>query len=199
VPEGAVPGGWINVAGKFVIAKLPDGTMALKKLADNPRPPLARANAYMNLPMLHDYTVQADLLGKEKRENLPDMGVVNCRYTQILDGKPDAADKKRRLRIISWESTPKPRVDQSIAFDWKPDVWYRVKLTVEAQKDKAIVRGKVWPAKDPEPKDWTIEYEDATPNREGAPALYGYATGILENDPGAEIYYNNVGVVPNGK
>jgi outer membrane protein assembly factor BamB len=199
VPEGAVPGGWVNVAGKFVIAKLPDGTMALKKLANNPRPPLARANAFMNLPTLHDYTVQADLLGKEKREYLPDMGLVNCRYTLILDGKPDTEDKKRRLRIISWESTPKPRVDHNIAFDWKPDVWYRVKLTVEAQKDKAIVRGKVWPAKDPEPKDWTIEFEDATPNREGAPALYGYATGILETDPGAEIYYNNVSVVPNGK
>jgi len=199
LPVGAVPGGWVNVTGKYVIEKAPDGTVALKKVNNNPKPPVARANAFMNLPVLSDYTVQADLLGREKGQNRSDMGLVNCRYTLLIDGKRDSDDNKQRLRIISWESTPKPRVEHTIPFEWKPDVWYRTKLTVEPQKDKALIRGKVWPADQPEPKEWTIQFEDSTPNLAGAPALYGYVSGVHENEPGPEIFYNNVSVTPNKK
>ena len=55
----------------------------------------------------------------------------------------------------------------------------------------------VWPRGQAEPKDWSIVHEDTTPNREGAPALYGYAVSILENQVGTEVYYNNVSVTPN--
>ena len=63
--------------------------------------------------------------------------------------------------------------------------------------DKAIARGKVWERGQPEPTSWTVEFEDPCPNPEGSPALYGYATGIIDNEPGAEIYYDNVRVTPN--
>jgi hypothetical protein len=151
------------------------------------------------LPTVSDYTVQADMLAEEVRNGLPDMGLVNCRYTLVIDGKVDPNDNKRHLRIISWESTPKPRVDQHVVFDWKPNVWYRVKFSVEPQKDKAIVRGKVWPRDQPEPKDWTITFEDLTPNRDGAPALYGYVPNVLEKEKGSEIYYANVSITKNAK
>ena len=98
---------------------------------------------------------------------------------------------------MSWDALP--RIDKTIAWPWKPDVWYHLKLTVEVQGDKALIRGKVWPRDKEEPKDWTLEFEDPTPNREGSPALYGYATGILENAAGTEIYYDNVSVTPNKK
>jgi hypothetical protein len=192
-PEGAVPAGWINAAGKFAITKMPDGTIALRKLANNSAPPLARANAFINLPTLTDYTIQADLLGTTVGGNLPDMGIVANRYTLALDGN------KQQLKIVSWESTPRPRVEKVMDWKWQANTWYRMKFTVEVQKEKAIVHGKVWPRDKDEPKDWTIEYVDELPNREGAPALYGYATGILDKTPGAEIFYNNVSVTPNGK
>jgi hypothetical protein len=35
------------------------------------------------------------------------------------------------------------------------------------------------------------------PNREGAPALYGYAAGIVPPALGTEIYYDNVKITPN--
>ena len=57
----------------------------------------------------------------------------------------------------------------------------------------------VWPRDKPEPKAWTVEFEDPNPNREGSPALYANATGIIDNQPGAEIHYDNVSVKPNGK
>jgi len=119
------------------------------------------------------------------------MGIVASRYTLMLDGN------KQRLRITSWEALP--RLDKTIEWRWQPDVWYRMKLTVDVQGDKAVVRGKVWPRDQQEPAAWTIEVEDPKPNREGSPALYGYATGILENEPGAEIYYDNLRLTRNKK
>ena len=111
--------------------------------------------------------------------------------TLNLDGN------KQRLGIFSWETMP--RVRHEIPWAWKPEVWYRMKLTVDVREGKAHVRGKVWERDQPEPGKWTIEFEDPTPNTEGSPALYGYATGILENDIGAEIFYDNVSVTPNKK
>ncbi len=220
IPEGHTPDGWVNCMNtKFAVVKQADGTKVLKKLADNAIPPFARANAFMGLPSMTDYTIQADLKGKEVRGYLPDMGIGANRYTLLLDGKlddnekegdivppkkddpkpakDDNKDKKRFLRLISWEG-PR-RVYESSQFHWQPDVWYTFKLTVDVQKDKAVVRGKVWPAGEKEPEKWTIVFEDKTPNREGAPALYGYATGILADQIGTEIFYNNVSVTPNKK
>jgi len=75
---------------------------------------------------------------------------------------------------------------------------HRLKLTVEVQGDKAVVRGKVWLRDQPEPEKWTVEVEDSTPNREGAPALYGFSTGVQgPQHPGTEIYYTNVKITPN--
>lgn len=199
MPLGATPGGWVNVQGKFVITKAPDGSIALKKLGNNPRPPLARANAYINLPDSSDYTIQADLMGDEVGQTLPDMGLVNCRYSLVLDGKIDPGDNKHHLRLISWESTPKPRVDQNVVFDWKPKVWYRVKLSVEPQKDTSLVRAKVWPRDQAEPKDWTLSFEDISPNRNGAPAVYGYVPNANTDAPGSEIYYQNLTISNNHK
>jgi outer membrane protein assembly factor BamB len=192
VPEGAVPGGWVNCQGKFAVQTV-NGAKVLKKLATNPSPLFARANAYMGKPNLTDYTIQADLLGIRK-QRLPDMGIVANRYTLELDGENQA------LRIVSWESTPKPRVEKELDWDWKPDEWYSMKLMVtlpDGKDGKGLIRGKVWERGKPEPAKWTIELEDPTPNREGSPALYGYQTDINPGQGGAEILYDNVSVTPN--
>jgi outer membrane protein assembly factor BamB len=190
VPVGATPGGWVNVQAKFVVVQLGDSRV-LKKTAENPNPLLARANAFVGMPELTDYTIQVDLMGGKASNDLPDMGVVANRYTLLLDGN------KQRLRIQSWDALP--RVDKSLVWEWKPNVWYRMKLAVDVHGDKALVRGKVWERDKEEPADWTIDFDDPTPNREGAPALYGYATGILGNPVGAEIFYDNLHVTPNKK
>jgi outer membrane protein assembly factor BamB len=109
----------------------------------------------------------------------------------VLDGN------KQLLRLLCWDALP--RVDQNIPFPWKPNVWYRFKLTVDVQGDKALVKGKVWQADQSEPGDWTITFEDPIGNKEGSPALYALATGILEGQKGSEVFYANVKVTPNKK
>jgi outer membrane protein assembly factor BamB len=190
IPVGAIPGGWVNVAGKFTVVEK-DGAKALKKLANNSNPLLARAKAFFGMPNLIDYTIQADMLGTRKGEDLPDMGILANRYRLFLDGN------KQRLRLVSWEANQ--RVDKTIDFAWKPDVWLRMKLTVAVQGPQAVIRGKVWPRDDKEPANWTVEFTDPTPNREGSPGLYAYATGIIGNEPGAEVFFTNVSVTPNDK
>jgi outer membrane protein assembly factor BamB len=190
VPPERTPGGWVNCQGKFAVRE-ENGNKFLVKLAVNPSPLVARANAFLGLPSLTNYTIQADILGKKVREDMPDVGVVANRYTLMLAGNT------QQLRLISWDAVP--RVDKTIPFEWKPNVWYRMKLTAAVEGDKATIRGKVWPRDQEEPKAWTVEFVDPNPNREGSPALYGYASGILEGQVGAEIYYDNVSVKPNGK
>jgi hypothetical protein len=190
VPEGRTPGGWVNCQGKFNVQER-DGSKVLVKLATVASPLVSRANAYIGKPELADYAIQADLCGTRKHDDMPDMGIGANRYTLMLDGN------KQRLRVLSWEALP--RIEKNLDWPWKPNTWYRLKLVVDVQGEKAVIRGKAWPREQPEPAEWTIEAEDPCPNREGSPALYGYATGILDNQPGAEIYYDNVLITPNKK
>jgi outer membrane protein assembly factor BamB len=197
VPVGATPGGWVNTQGKFLVKKLPDGNLVLTKVNTDSRPPLARANGYITLPDAANYTIHADLLGTLVRNRMPDIGLVNSRYTLILDGKESPETKKRELRIVSWEA--RPRVNVAVDFDWSPDTWYTAKFMVEQKEKTAIVRGKVWKKGEKEPEKWTIEFEDSNPNRTGAAAVYGYIADpqISPENPGSEIYYDNVTVTPN--
>jgi outer membrane protein assembly factor BamB len=190
VPEGRTPGGWVNTMGKFAVTKLPDGRVVLKKLNTNPSPLVSRAHAFIGLPEETGYTIEADVMGTQVRTDLPDIGIDANRYTLMLAGNT------QQLRLVSWDALP--RIDRTIQFPWKPGVWYSMKLTVKVNGDKATVRGKVWPRDEQEPSSWTVEVEDSVPNREGAPALYGYAAGILgPGEPGTDIYYDNVRVTPN--
>jgi hypothetical protein len=201
VPEGRIPGGWINAAGKFQVAKLPEGGQALKKLANNPFPLAARSNTYIGMPDLKDYTMTCDIMGQSKLEevggrqimHLPDMGLINCRYEFVLDGG------KQELWLRSWAANL--RINKTIPFKWEGNKWYRFKLEVAQQGEKAVARGKVWLRDQPEPPDWTIVAEDPFPNREGSPALYGYGRGIPADGKGVgtEIFYDNLKVTPNGK
>jgi hypothetical protein len=189
VPDGAVPGGWINTQGKFFV-KTVEGDKVLAKVNDKGSPLIARGNAFIGLPTLKDYTIEADVRGSLVNNNLPEMGVVANRYTLMLAGN------KQKLHIVSWDALP--RVDITVPFEIQPDVWYRLKLTVEVQGDKGAVKGKAWQKGKAEPKDWIV-LSDPRPNTEGAPALYGYVTGIQEGEAGTDVFFDNVRITPNGK
>jgi len=192
IPAGAAPTGWVNATGKFTVMEK-DGNKVLMKVNNDARPPFARANAYITLPNASAYTIQADLMSTEVREKVGDMGIVNSRYTLLLDGKVHS-DGKRRVRLVSWEA--RLRVNQEAVFDWNPNVWYTAKLEVIPKDKTALVRGKVWPKGEAEPAAWTVEYEDPSPNREGAAAIYGYVSNIADDLPGSEMFYDNIRIAP---
>lgn len=196
-PDGSSPAGWVNTNGKYLVKKLPDGNGVLMKVNTDARPPLAKANAYITEPSASDYAVQADIMGTEVRGKLPDGGLINSRYSLVLDGKPDPELGKRTLRLTSWEA--RPRINEVAAFDWQPNTWYTAKLVVEPKGKGAVVRGKVWKKGEPEPDKWTLSFEDPFPTVRGAGGLYGYVPNVLDNDPGSELYFDNLGITPSGK
>ena len=202
VPVGAAPGGWVNTQGKYEVAEVEIGgkkEKVLSKVNNNPRPPIARANAYITQPSASNYTVQADMFGGEVGGKLPDMGLVAHRYLLILDGKSDSDQGQRQLRIVSWEA--RNRVAKDVELNWKKDTWYTVKFSVQVADGKAELKGKAWERGQPEPANWAIEFTDPNPNTEGAAGLYGYVSNVRAEaeriNPGSPIYYQNVTVTPN--
>jgi hypothetical protein len=111
-----------------------------------------------------------------------DAGVVAQRYQLILFGN------HQRLELQSWQ--PETERTALVAFPWKSETWYHLKLRVENTSDgKVHARGKAWPAGEPEPAAWTIERIDPIPNRQGSPGLYA--------DAPFEIFFDNVKVAAN--
>ena len=175
IPEGRNPRHWVWGGRGFRVEEK-DGNKVLVK------PPAARgldrSNLYIGPPDMKGYTVQADLMGGTRRRWRPDMGLIAHRY--ILD----LQSAYQRLEVRSWSSDL--RMVRRVPFEWDPDVWYTMKMRVDIEGDRAVVRGKVWKRGDAEPGAWTIEAEDPLPIREGSPGLYGYSP--------ANIYYDNVRV-----
>jgi outer membrane protein assembly factor BamB len=188
LPEGIVPGGWVNTQGKWLVKTI-NGNKVLAKVNDKASPLLARGNAYITVPTASDYTIEADVQGLMAGSDMPDVGIVANRYTLMLAGNV------QKLRIVAWD--PLPRIDKTIQYEWKPGVWYRMKMTTEIAGGKGTIRGKVWPADAKEPANWTIEVTDSRPMDHGSAALYAYVTGVQDKRPGTEVYFDNVKITPN--
>jgi outer membrane protein assembly factor BamB len=175
------PAHWLGAGGKFVVRQLEDGNKVLvKTLAKRG---LQRSNIFFGEPDMTNYAIQADLMGKQLKRNRPDMGLIANRYTLDMMGN------HQWLQIRSWASDLRMAVQ--VPFEWQADEWYRMKMAVEVDEAKAVVRGKVWKRDEAEPESWTISAEDPLPNRHGSPGFYGYSA--------AEIYYDNFVVTVQGE
>ena len=83
-----------------------------------------------------------------------------------------------------------PERTARVAFPWKADTWYVMKLEVQSiGAGKVRARGKVWPAGSPEPEAWLVERVDPIGNRQGSPGIFGNAL--------AEIFFDNLKVYAN--
>jgi outer membrane protein assembly factor BamB len=191
VPEGRTPAGWVNTMGKYSVVTV-DGKKVLKKRNDNAAPPVARIKAYLGSPDQSDYTIESEVFGTklaDRGKDMPDIGIGACHYVLVLLGNDQV------LRLGTWDA--QKRIEKKLPFPWKPETWYRMKLTVNG---KGVVKAKVWPKDQNEPEKWTIEIEDPVPNTEGAPMIYGFPNGVLDaKNPGPEIYYSYVKITPNRK
>jgi outer membrane protein assembly factor BamB len=183
-----VPSHWIGAAYRHQPIELPTGGNGLVKISTIPKG--TRSQAFMGKSVDSEYTIQAEVYAADTKNKvpttkLPDMGVVNQRYTLALEGS-------QRLQIRSWVSLQEQRFAKTIPFEWTANTWYTLKLRSENKDGKAILKGKVWKTKDQEPTEWTIEGEDLLPNTVGSPGLFGNSTD-------AEFFVDNVVVSANEK
>jgi hypothetical protein len=187
---GEIPVTWVGARYRHVIRDV-DGKQVMVKLTTIPKG--QRSQAVMGHDDLHDYTIQADVLGKlmnsegQPSGTLPDVGLIAQRYTMALMGE------HQKIQIRSWTSQVETRFKKDVPFQWEPDTWYTMKFRAAAKDGQAVLKGKVWKRGDPEPATWTVEAVDAVPNLVGSPGLYGNAQvsevlidkiEVSQNDPG---------------
>ncbi|MBI2824573.1 MAG: PQQ-binding-like beta-propeller repeat protein [Planctomycetia bacterium] len=190
-----VPVTWVGARYRHQIREM-DGEQVMVKITTIPKG--TRSQSWMGPTDLHDYCVQADVRGSiayidvpaaaggessgEKEGKMPDIGLIAQRYTLDLMGA------SQQVQIRSWTAML-DRFSKSVPFAWKPDTWYTMKFQANVVDGKALLRGKVWPRGQSEPKEWTIEAVDETPNLTGSPGLFGNASN-------AELFYDNILVTP---
>jgi outer membrane protein assembly factor BamB len=176
----SLPPTWVNTTLKFTVRDQ-NGNKVLAKLTEGSSL-LSRARAYMGPSDWSNYTVEADVSATQKRRQQGDAGVIAQRYVLSVYGN------SQMLHLEPWQ--PETARTKSMAFAWKPDTWYRLKLQVDNLPDGTTrARGKAWPANEPEPSAWMIERVDPIPNRQGAPGVFG--NGL------AELYFDNIKVYAN--
>src|SRR5205085_3431705 len=177
---GSVPPHWVSATtvGKFQVAEL-DGQKVLEKVPTDTL--FKRMRVFMGPTDWSNYTVEADIRINEKRRQMGDAGIIAQRYTLFAFGN------NGRLEMNAWQ--PEVARVASAPFEWKPNVWYRLKLRVENMADgKTRIRGKAWPAADPEPAQWPIDKVDSIPNRQGSPGIFA--------DAQFGVYFDNLKVTP---
>jgi len=141
-----------------------------------------RAKVFFGPPDWTEYTVEADVRGRETRRQRGDVGLINERYGLVLFGNG------QKLELHPWQAADEMTV--RVPFAWDADKWYRMKLRVDhLPNGTARVRGKVWDAAAAEPAAWTIEKVDTIPHKSGSPGIYG--DGI------SEVYFDNIKVYKN--
>ena len=162
-----VPPQWMRAFAKLKPVEM-DGNTAMKAAGIGNTRGRPSHTVWLGSSDMNNYTVQADVLMKEQRRQLPDIGLVANRYNFIMKGN------KGRLRIQSWAPHLRMAVEERYRSD--PDVWYTMKIKVDANETEAKIYGKIWKAEEEEPAEWTIEATDPHPNMSGSPGLYVYAT-----------------------
>lgn len=181
------PLSWVGARYRHVIRPV-DGSPALTKITTIPKG--ARSRAWMGQSDLSEYTISADVRGARMSDQLPDIGLTAHGYVLDLMGE------SQQLQVRTWSAQLRlSRANEStIPFPWKEDTWYRMKFRVDLESDPpasvALLRGKVWPRDEPEPKEWTISVRDESPNLNSSPGLYG-------NAKVAELYLDNIEVTAN--
>ena len=143
-----------------------DGNVAM---VNTPGPARPSSYVWLGPSTMSGYTIQSDVLLKEERRRLANVGITAQRYNLIMKGN------NQKLTISTWP--PHIRMDKEINFRCDPDVWYCMKMRVDPAEDGSgcVVRGKVWPRDKEEPEQWTIEAFDPHPNETGSPGLYAFS------------------------
>jgi outer membrane protein assembly factor BamB len=170
---GPVPRHWISAGPRFKVETFQDGKRLQKPRLESG---LQRATVSIGPPWMSNYTIEADVLVNKAGRRVGDVGLINQGYTLDMLGK------KEELQLRTWAAELEKST--TIPFPAEPDVWYHMKLRVDAGADKGTARGKIWKKDDKEPAEWTITLEDPIVIRQGAPGIYG--------DSAADLYWDNL-------
>jgi outer membrane protein assembly factor BamB len=171
--SGPVPRHWISAGPRFKVDELGGGKRLHKPVL---AAGLQRATVFIGPATMSNYTIEADVLVTKQGRRAGDIGLIDQGYTLDMLGK------RQELQLRTWAAQLEKST--TIPFPAEPDVWYHMKLRVDAGADKGTARGKIWKKDAVEPADWTISLDDPIVIREGAPGVYG--------DSATDLYWDNL-------
>ena len=170
-----VPPTWCRAHIKIKPFKMEDGNTVMKVIGGEQIK--SRPSHHVSIgPPMKDYTLQADVMITEQSRKLASIGISSNRYDLYMKGTSS------KLQIRSWP--PHLRMAETMRFRSDPNVWYTMKMRVEATEAEAKIFGKVWKKDEAEPADWTIVTTDPHPNLIGSPGLIFYAV--------SDCFFDNV-------
>jgi hypothetical protein len=175
---GSVPPHWVGAPGKFEVQEREGNKVLVKPYRERG---LLRNALFMGPSTMRNFTIEADVMGAEQGRRHTDASLIANGYTLSLMGN------HQRIVIENWPSEERIRVEQP--FPWEMNRWYRMKLRVEVDGKRAVVRGKAWPRGEAEPATWTIVAEDPHPVPAGSAGLEGYSP--------ADLLFDNIRVTSN--
>lgn len=178
VDVGKVPVGMRILDGAFAV-----GEEGENRYLELPGAPLESYGALFGPSRKEGVAVSARILGTGKGRRYPTFGVglsgVSGYRLQVSPGKG-------KLELFKGEEDKR-----SVPFAWTSGRWIHLRLQVRSTKPGAwIVEGRVWSDGQPEPKDWTLRYEENEEPKAGRPGLFGSPFA------GTPIRYDDLEVLP---
>ncbi len=176
--ETGRPSSWIG--GGPSIQVVDEGGEQLLRKGPSPAG-IHRHALYIGPESMSSYTLQADVMTTVRGRRKADVGLINSGYTLDLQGN------HQRLEVRAWAA--ELRLGERMTFEWETEVWYTMKLRVDAEGSSSTIRGKVWEKDTQEPDQWTITVEDPMAIQQGSPGLIGYSP--------VNVFFDNVSVMEN--
>jgi outer membrane protein assembly factor BamB len=189
---GQPPVTWTGMRYRHVVREV-DGNKVMVKITTIPKG--TRSQGFLGRSDLHDYTMQADILGVLTEGQLPEVGLNVQGYTFAMQGNNQILQMRtwvtqERLALHPANRNEDGSLKCKFPYKWEGNKWYTMKLKVSNAGDVAKLQGKVWPRDEQEPVEWTMECEDPAPQRTGAPGFYADSSF-------AELFIDNITVTPN--
>lgn len=167
-PFSYPPLAWNAARFRFDVREAPKGgneaapaSKALCKTIDNKI--FQRGTLFIGHPDMKNYTIEADVLSEGNKRKGCDVGLINQRYLVTLKYN------EQTLEV----SSNQERLKFQVPFKAERNVWYHLKVRVDAAADgSAVVRAKAWKKADAEPEKWELEYTHKTAHQHGSPGLF---------------------------
>jgi hypothetical protein len=159
LPEGNPPEGILILNGSATVKKV-DGNGVLELAPD----PLDSHGILFGPQDKSDYTVSARVQAAATSRRFPEFGAGAYGPGQYRLWVMPAVGE---LQLIKGDE-----VKNAAKYAWTSGTWTRLKLRVKKSADgKVKVEGKAWPDGQPEPKEWTLNFDDPEAPQTGRACL----------------------------
>ena len=158
---GKAPRDFLVIAGAFTVQQ-----NGAKKFLELPGSPLDTFGALFGPANMDGLSVTGKFFGTKTGRKFPAFGL-------SLNGaggyRLQVSAAKKQLEIFKGDEAR-----TSVPFEWKDATW--LSLRIQARKTPAgvwVIEGKVWPASDAEPAQWSISLEEKDAPAAGRPGVWG--------------------------